>query len=207
MKKNKLQRHLTTNHPGCVDKPVESFKHKLQPIASQKSVLTAFTEVNKSAVYSSFVASYQIAKQKKPHSIGEKLLMPAIKDVVKIMIGERESKIVDSVSLSATTVKRRNLDMSHDVLEQIIGQVNTSSFYAIQLHESTDIAGLPQLSLFIRYISNGEVLEKLLFCKALQLHTRGKDIFKIIDGFFHDNSISLDKCAGILPMEQHHVLA
>ena len=62
MKKNKLQRHLTTNHPGCVDKPVEIFKHKLQSIASQKSVLTAFTEVNKSAVYSSYVASYQIAK-------------------------------------------------------------------------------------------------------------------------------------------------
>ena len=87
--------------------------------------------------------------------------------------------------------------MSNDVLEQIIGQVNTSPFYAIQLDESTDIAGLPQLSLFIRYISNGEVLEELLFCKALQLHTRGEDIFKIIDGFFHDNSISWDKCAGI----------
>ena len=72
MKKNKLQRHLTTNHPGCVDKPVEFFKHKLQSIASQKSVLTAFTEVNKSAVYSLYATSYQIAKQKKPHSIGEK---------------------------------------------------------------------------------------------------------------------------------------
>ena len=159
--------------------------------------MTAFTEVNKSAVYSSCVASYQIAKQKKPHSIGEKSLMPVMKDVVKIMIGERESKILDSVSLSATTVKQRILDISHDILEQIISQVNTSPFYAIQLDKSTDFAGVPQLSLFIRYISNGEVLEKLLFCKPLQLHTRGEDIFKIIDGFFHDNSMSWDKCAGI----------
>ena len=118
--KNKLQRHLTTNHPGCVDKLVEFFKHKLQSIASQKSVLTSFTEVNKSAVYSSYVASYQIAKQKKPHSIGEKLLMPVMKDVVKIMIGERESKILDSVSLSATTVKRRILDMSHEFLNRLL---------------------------------------------------------------------------------------
>ena len=51
------------------------------------------------------------------------------------MIGERESKILDSVSLSATTVKPRILGMSHDVLEQIIGQVNTTPFYAIQLDE------------------------------------------------------------------------
>ena len=104
-KKNKLQRHLTTNHPGCVDKPIEFFKDKLQSIASQKNVLTAFTGVNKSAVYSSYVASYQIANQKKTYSIGKKLLMPVMKGVVKIMIGERESKILDSVSLSATAVK------------------------------------------------------------------------------------------------------
>ena len=26
MKKNQLQRHLTTNHPRCVDKPVEFFE-------------------------------------------------------------------------------------------------------------------------------------------------------------------------------------
>ena len=35
----------------------------------------------------------------------------------------------------------------------------------------------------------GKSIRKL-FCKALQLHTRGKDIFEIIDGFFNDNSIS-----------------
>ena len=52
--------------------------------------MTTFTGVNKSAVYSSHVASYQIAKQKKPHSIGEKLLMPVMKDVIKIMIEEKE---------------------------------------------------------------------------------------------------------------------
>ena len=43
-----------------------------------------------------------------------------MKDVVKIMVGERESKELDSVSLSATTVKRRIVNMSHYVLEQIV---------------------------------------------------------------------------------------
>ena len=67
--------------------------------------MTAFTGVNKPAVYASYIAAYQIAKQKKPHAIGENLLMPVMKDVVKVMVGERESKKLDSVSLSATTVK------------------------------------------------------------------------------------------------------
>ena len=82
--------------------------------------------------------------------------------------------------------------MSHDVLEQIVGYVNTSPLYAIQLDESADIAGLSQLSPFIRYISNGEVLEVLLLQSQ---HSNGEDIFKIIAGFSNDNSLSLDKCA------------
>ena len=80
--------------------------------------------------------------------------------------------------------------MSHEVLKQIVSHVNTSPFYAIQLDKSTDIAGLTQLSLYIPYISEGEVLEKLLLCKALQDHIIGEDIFKVIDEFFNDNSIS-----------------
>ena len=93
---------------------------------------------------------------KQSYSIGEKLLIPIMKDVVKVMIGENERKKLDSVSLFAATVKRRILDLSHDVLQQIVSHMNTSSFYAIQLNESPDIAGLLQLSLFIRYISNVE---------------------------------------------------
>ena len=72
------------------------------------------------------------------------------------MIGENERKKLDSVSLFATTAKQRILDLSHDVLQQIVSHMNTSPFYAIQLNEFPDIAGLTQLSVFIRYISNGE---------------------------------------------------
>ena len=89
MKKNKLQRHLITNHPGYIDKPVELFARKLQSIASQKSVMTAFTGVRKSAVNASHIAAYQIGNQKNPVSIGENLLKPVIKDVVKMMVVER----------------------------------------------------------------------------------------------------------------------
>ena len=58
MKKNKLKRHLETNHPNCFDKPVEFFERKLNSIQGQRNIMTKFATENKLAVYSSYVASY-----------------------------------------------------------------------------------------------------------------------------------------------------
>ena len=97
--------------------------------------MTKFTTENKLAVYFSYVASYQITKQKKAHRIGEDLLMPVMKKVVKIMIGAKESKKLNAVSLSNNIVKRCIADLSHDVLEQILTHVKESRSYSIQLDD------------------------------------------------------------------------
>ena len=143
MKRNKLLRHLESNYPGCVDKPLEYFQRKLEALSAQAKVMKVFTTVNKSAVYASYIASYEIAKQKKVHTIGEKLILPVMKKVVKIMIRKKESEKSNALSLSNNTVKRRIEDMSGDVLNQIVNQAKASPFYAIQLDESTDVAGFP----------------------------------------------------------------
>ena len=90
MKKNKLKRHLETNHPNCIDKPVEIFEQKFNSIQRQRNIVTKFAIEIMLAVYSSYIASYRIIKQKKGHTIGKDLLMPVMKGVVKIMIGEKE---------------------------------------------------------------------------------------------------------------------
>ena len=131
MKKNKLKRHLEANHLNGLDKPVEFFERKLNSIQEQRNVMTKLTTKNKLAVYSSYVASYQIAKQKKAHTIGEDLLMPVMKEVVKIIIGEKEHKKLNAVSLLNNTVKRRIADMSDNVLEQILARVKESPIYSI----------------------------------------------------------------------------
>ena len=71
MKKNKLQRHLETSYPNCINKPVKFFERKWKSIQGQRSIMTSFTAENKLAVYSSYAASYQISMQKKVHTIGE----------------------------------------------------------------------------------------------------------------------------------------
>ena len=50
---------------------------------------------------------------------------------------------------------------------------------------------------FIRFIYNGKLSEKLLLCDMLSLHTKGEDIFKCLDAFFNEYSIPWENCAGI----------
>ena len=158
--------------------------------------MKAFTTVNKSAVYASYNASYKIAKKKKAHTIGKKLVLPVMKKVVKMMRRKKCEKL-NALSLSNNTVKRQVEDMSVNVLNQYANQAKASPFYAIQLHKPTDVAGFPKLSVFIRFIYNGKLSKKLLLCNTLLLHTKGEDIFKCLDTFFNEYSIPWENCAGI----------
>ena len=197
MKRNKLQRHLDTEHPNCVNEPINFFERMVHALHRENSVMTSFTGVNKAAVHASYVASYHIAKIKKPHNIGENLILPLMKQVVVIMLGQTESKKLNTLSLSNDTVRRRIVDMSEDVLGQILQQVNESVYYSIQLDESTDIVSMPQLSVFIRYVSDSEIIENFLFCRVLPTTTTGLDIFNCLNTFFASKNIAWDKCVGI----------
>ena len=138
--------------------------------------MKSFTTVNKCAVYASYVTSYETAKQKTAHTI-EKLILLVMKKVVNIMIGKKESAKLNSLSMSNNTVMRRIENMSGDINRK------HSPFYAIQQDESTDVACHPQLLVFICYMNNGEVLENLLFCKALALHYTGKIFLNALTHF------------------------
>ena len=74
-------------------------------------------------------------------------------------------------------MKKTIVEMSDDAGEQMVNKVKESPFYSIQLDECTDTSSQPQLSVFIRYVSNDEGLEGLLSCKALQLYAKGENIF------------------------------
>ena len=114
------------------------------------------------------------------------------------MIGEKESKNLDAISLSKNTVKRRIADMSNDVLQQIVRTSSkeiSSSFDSIgRVHRY----GRPSIPFCVHsYINNTTISEDFLFCKALKLHTKGEDIFQCLNSFFSEYSIPWDNCAGI----------
>jgi zinc finger BED domain-containing protein 5/7/8/9 len=109
------------------------------------------------------------------------------------MIGDKEVKKLEPLSISNNTVKRRIVDMSEDVLEQIGEKVNLSPYFSIQLDESTDIASQAQLLVYIRYLDHSNFTENLLFCKPLVANTTGEVIFNCLNMFFVDNCLDWSK--------------
>ena len=69
-------------------------------------------------------ASYEIAplvaKNKKPHTIAEELIMPAAKVLVKHVIGNKAVSKLNRVSVSNNTIQRRVTEMSTDLKGQVI---------------------------------------------------------------------------------------
>jgi hypothetical protein len=105
---------------------------------------TAVTTSTK-AILGSFEVSYLIAKNKKPHTIGETLLFPATMKMCEIMHGEKYGEAVKTVPLTKNTVMRRMESMSKDIKEQLLTRIKCSPKFALQIDESTDDAGLAQL--------------------------------------------------------------
>ena len=60
----------------------------------------------------SYLISLRIAKAGKPHTIGETLVFPAIKDTVKVFFGDKSEKEVEAIPTSNSTVTRKIDEMS-----------------------------------------------------------------------------------------------
>jgi len=88
MKPNKLRRHLETKHAELVNKPKEFFARKCSSFQSTQQTFKKMTTVPSKALLASFKVAQRIAKCKKPHTVGETLILPAAVDIVSTMFGD-----------------------------------------------------------------------------------------------------------------------
>lgn len=197
LKPSKLQRHLNQKHPAEAEKPIDFFKRKEEHLTRQSATFVRQATVPERALRASFWVSFHIARAKKPHTIGEDLILPATKDIVKELLGEDAAKQIDAVPLSDNTVSRRIGDMAEDMSAQLLDQVRASEFFALQLDESTDVANAAELLVYIRFIFQEMFVEELLFCKALESRTTGKDIFQVLDEYINSNGLDWSRCVGV----------
>ena len=129
-------------------------------IAKRTTIITdAFSQQNKdlvNATQASYLVSLNIAKSKKPHTIGEELIKPSCVQITSLLCGEQAANKIKSVPLSAETVKRRIDDMAQNFQQQLLDKVRESKF-AIQLDESTTVSSEALLLIYVRYISNNNL--------------------------------------------------
>ena len=101
---------------------------------------------------------------------------------------------MEFVSISNDTVKRLIQDMSSNVLSQETENVNNSLVFSLQPDESTDIASDAQLLVYVCYIDDKKFTEDFLFCKALECHVTGENMFNLLNEFMSVNLITWSRC-------------
>jgi len=173
MKPSNLKRHLKTNHPSFSDKPREFFERKQDELSKQKAVVKKAATVMPNILRASYLVSLRIARAKKPHTIGETLILPCAVDMAETVLGAEAAKKLKTIPLSNNTVSRRISDLSQDIKDQLYSRLRNCPCFALQTDESTDVSGLAQLLTYVRYPSQGRIHEDMLFCRSLPTNTTG----------------------------------
>lgn len=92
MKPSLLMRPQNTKHPDLIGKPIEVFKRKSNFLKKETQYLMKFVNTDTNLIKASYLASLRIAKDGKPHTIGETVLLPAAVDMVQAVLKSRLEK-------------------------------------------------------------------------------------------------------------------
>ncbi|CAH2005810.1 unnamed protein product [Acanthoscelides obtectus] len=126
---------------------------------------------NDDGLRASYNISLLIAKSGKPHTIGQKLILPAVEKVLKTVLHKPASDIIKGIPLSNNTVERRIDEMSSDIESFLCNYLQTTHF-SIQLDEPTLPDNAALLLAYVRFIMNQEIYKELLFARTLITDTK-----------------------------------
>ena len=79
------------------------------------------SQQNQAEIQASYMVASRIAQEKKPHNIGEKLILLCCKDIVRWMIGDGAE--IAPVPLSNNTIQRRISEMAEDIKHQVVAEI------------------------------------------------------------------------------------
>ncbi|XP_031337243.1 zinc finger BED domain-containing protein 5-like [Photinus pyralis] len=193
----KLRRYLESVHQEFKDKNMEFFKRKRDELLKvQKFMFDSSHTVNENATEASFLVSYQIVKAGEAHTIGETLIKPCAINMARCMLNEKSAKEINKIPLSNDTVSRRIKELAGNVTTELIWRLKSSNF-ALQMDESTDVAGLAISLVLVRYQHEKSMAEDLLLCKSLPTNTTGAEIFNMQNSYFEENNIPWENCINI----------
>ena len=165
MKPVKLKDHLISNHPGNVSESRNAFLQKKARFERGGTLdKHGFIPTGKPLLEASYKIAYQIAKNKKPHTIAKTLIKPCALEMTEIVCGSEQRKKLESIPMSNNVIKSRIDDISENILKQVMEELASSPFaFSLQLDESTDVSNCSQLLSFVRYLNGNKIKEDFCF--------------------------------------------
>ena len=200
MKPAKLKEHLKSMHPKNALDSVESFPSK--NVRFEKSGTLpkfGFIKTQKPCLEASYKVAYSIAKEKKPHTIGETLVKPCALEMTELVCGIEHRKKLEAIPLSNDTINCRIYDISNNILEQVMEELKASPFpFSMQLDESTNVSQRAQLLAYVRYMHADGIKEEFLFCEPLFESTKAADVLQTVNNFFAKQDFNWKRNIGSL---------
>jgi hypothetical protein len=140
-------------HPENSGDSLQLLKQKKARFNSSDTLPTlGFGSTQKPLLEASYKVAYLIAKNKMPHTIDENLMKPCALQMVEVVLGKQQRKQIAEIPLSNDVISSRILDMSADVLDQLMEELKKVTLpFGLQLDESTDEAQGIQRLAFVRY--------------------------------------------------------
>ncbi|CAH2000628.1 unnamed protein product [Acanthoscelides obtectus] len=112
MKPSKLQVHLRRCHPNKTEKDLKYFqtlKDKFQKRPTLDRMFASTSQRNDDGLLASYNISLLIAKSGKPHTIGEKLILPAVEEVLKTVLHKPASDIIKRIPLTLSRAMHKKV--------------------------------------------------------------------------------------------------
>ncbi|XP_050064407.1 protein ZBED8-like [Aphis gossypii] len=163
MKPTKLKEHLASVHPQHASDSLVIFKIKKARFEKVGTLpKLGFVPPQKPCLEASYKVAYRIARK-----------------MVELVCGLKQRKKIEAIPLSNDTINSRISDMSTNILEQVIQELDSTPFlFSMQLDEGTDISQCSQLVF------------------PLLKTTRAIDVFEMITNFFSKHKLNYKKKLG-----------
>ena len=155
---------------------------------------------NTAGLKASYKVSRKIAIAKMPHTVGEQLILPCCQIIVSNVFEKSEVRKLKQWSLSNDTVSRR-ISEQINILSQVVSKIQKSmfGFCAIQLNETTDVAILAELHVYVYvgYIHERHLEDEFLFCSPLMTRTTANKIFNFVNKFSDEHNLKWKHVIGV----------
>ncbi|KAJ8896729.1 hypothetical protein PR048_002074 [Dryococelus australis] len=133
------------------------------------------------------VASYIIAKIH--NTIAEDVILPACKEIVKLMLGDGTEKEISVISLSNDNISRQIDDMSSSIQSHVHDELSDGQIFSLQFNESTVISKKCQLLSYIRFIDEYLIIEQFFSFTELPSTSTIADNVGSMHCFIHNEAL------------------